>query len=451
MSIAIKVEKLSKIYKLYNQPTDRLKESLSIRGKKYHRDFYALKDVSFEIKKGETVGIVGKNGSGKSTLLKIISGILTPSDGNLQINGTLAALLELGAGFNPEYTGIENIYLNGAIMGFNKEKIKSKLDDILGFADIGEFVYQPVKTYSSGMLVRLAFAIAINVEPEILIVDEALAVGDEAFQRKCFSRISLIKEKGVTVLFVSHSASTIIELCERALLLDEGELLLSGSPKFIITKYHQLLYINDENQRQNLRNHIKNLSLNYADSLPRKSGYGNSENCRTSLKGNEYYDPNLIPKSTIYYSTNNDYGVRIIEPKITTLDGEQVNNLISNNQYIYKYRVLFEKTAFGVRFGMLIKTITGFELGGAASSSLAEAIDIVEKNCIMEVMFRFTCSLHANTYFVNAGVLGIINGEETYLDRIIDAVMFRVVPQENTFETAVVSFLIKPSYYCINS
>jgi lipopolysaccharide transport system ATP-binding protein len=444
MSIAIKVENLSKVYKLYNKPTDRLKESLSLSGKKYHRDFYALKDVSFEISKGETVGIVGKNGSGKSTLLKIVTGVLTPSSGNLQINGKLSALLELGAGFNFEYTGIENIYLNGAIMGYSKEEIESKVDNILGFADIGEFVFQPVKTYSSGMLVRLAFAVAINIEPEILIVDEALAVGDEAFQRKCFSKINSIRESGVTVLFVSHSAATIIELCERALLLDQGELLLSGSPRFTITKYHQLLYINDDNKRENLRKQIQD--LNCSDSPSKNSNNVVSEKKQLSPEIKEYYDPNLVPKSTIYYSANNDFGVRIFDPKITTLNGDQVNNLVINNQYIYKYKVKFEKTAFNVRFGMLIKTITGLELGGAASSSAIDAIDIVNQNSIIEVSFRFTCSLHSNTYFVNAGVLGIINGEETYLERVIDALMFRVLPQENLLGTAVVSFSIATSY-----
>ncbi len=223
--IAIKVENLSKVYKLYEKPIDRLKESINPLRKKYHKDFYALKDLSFEVKKGETIGIIGKNGSGKSTLLKIITGVLTPSSGSVQVNGKISALLELGAGFNPEYTGIENIYLNGTIMGFSKSEIESKLQDILQFADIGDFVYQPVKTYSSGMFARLAFALAISVDPDILIVDEALAVGDMAFQNKCFNKILGLMEKGKTVLFVSHSLSAIRLLCNRTIWINDGEIL----------------------------------------------------------------------------------------------------------------------------------------------------------------------------------------------------------------------------------
>lgn len=224
-NIAIKVENLNKVYKLYNKPIDRLKESLHLRGKKYHKDFYALNDVSFEIKKGETVGIIGKNGSGKSTLLKIITGVLTPSSGKVAVNGKVSALLELGAGFNPEYTGLENIYFQGAIMGYERHEIESKVDAILEFADIGEFVHQPVKTYSSGMFARLAFAVAINVEPDILIVDEALAVGDMLFQQKCLQRMKKMVETGITILFVSHSLAQIRSTCKKAIYLKDGELL----------------------------------------------------------------------------------------------------------------------------------------------------------------------------------------------------------------------------------
>lgn len=197
--VAIKVENLTKIYKLYDKPVDRLKESLNIFGKKYHKDFYALNEVCFEINKGDAVGIVGKNGSGKSTLLKIITGVLTPSFGSVTVNGRVSALLELGAGFNPEYTGLENIYLQGLLMGYDKEAMHTRVDAILRFADIGEFINQPVKGYSSGMFARLAFAVAINVEPDILIVDEALAVGDMVFQAKCMARMISLMERGVTV------------------------------------------------------------------------------------------------------------------------------------------------------------------------------------------------------------------------------------------------------------
>ena len=200
---AIKVSNLTKIYKLYDKPMDRLKESLHPLKKNYHKDFYALNDVSFEVKKGETVGIIGKNGAGKSTLLKIITGVLTPTSGDVQVNGRIASLLELGAGFNPEYTGIENIYLQGTLMGFGHEEMAAKVDEILAFADIGDFIHQSVKMYSSGMFARLAFAVAINVDPDILIVDEALSVGDAAFQNKCIRKMEEIGDKGITILFVS--------------------------------------------------------------------------------------------------------------------------------------------------------------------------------------------------------------------------------------------------------
>ena len=225
---AIKVSHLTKVYKLYEKPIDRLKESLHPLKKKYHKDFYALNDVSFEIKKGETVGIIGKNGAGKSTLLKIITGVLTPSSGHVHVNGRIASLLELGAGFNPEYTGIENIYLQGTLMGYSHSEMESKIDEILVFADIGDFVHQPVKSYSSGMFARLAFSVAINVNPDILIVDEALSVGDSMFQHKCTAKMKKMITKGTTILFVSHSIDQVRALCNKAIWMENGSLKLQG-------------------------------------------------------------------------------------------------------------------------------------------------------------------------------------------------------------------------------
>jgi homopolymeric O-antigen transport system ATP-binding protein len=237
--IAIKVENLSKVYKLYTAPVDRLKESLHPFRKNYHQDFYALNDVSFEIKKGESIGIIGKNGSGKSTLLKIITGVLTPSYGTVQVNGKVAALLELGAGFNPELSGIENVYFNGMLMGYTREEMDALLDEILSFADIGDFVYQPVKSYSSGMFVRLAFAVAISVEPEILIIDEALSVGDMFFQAKCMTALDRFRSKGCTILFVSHNIQTIKSLCQRAVHLKNGKIVGIGDAGEITDAYMQ--------------------------------------------------------------------------------------------------------------------------------------------------------------------------------------------------------------------
>lgn len=235
--IAIKVENVSKIYKLYEKNIDRLKETLSITNKQYHIPYYALNNISFNVQKGETVGIIGTNGSGKSTLLKLITGVATPSTGQILVNGKVSALLELGAGFNPEYTGMQNIYLNGTMMGYNDIEIKSKIRAILEFADIGDFIYQPVKTYSSGMFARLAFAVAINVEPEILIVDEALSVGDVFFQNKCYKKFEELREKNTTILFVSHDVESIKQMCTKVLWIEKGRQMMFGDKIEVCNEY----------------------------------------------------------------------------------------------------------------------------------------------------------------------------------------------------------------------
>lgn len=243
--IKIQVDNLSKIYKLYAKPMDRLKETLSITHKKYHSDFYALKDISFSIHKGETVGIVGKNGSGKSTLLKLLTGVATSSTGILNVNGKVSALLELGAGFNSEYSGVDNIYLNGTIMGIPREEMEKRYDDIVKFADIGDYIYQPVKTYSSGMFVRLAFAVAVNVNPDILIIDEALAVGDTRFQLKCMDKFLEFKEKGISIIFVSHDVNAIKRFCDRTLWINNGELIADDDTDIVTDKYMDYLRMLD--------------------------------------------------------------------------------------------------------------------------------------------------------------------------------------------------------------
>jgi len=254
-------DKLTKKYKIYSKPIDRLKEALNPFKKKYHKDFYALKDVSFNIKKGEIVGIVGKNGSGKSTLLKIITGVLKPSSGKVQVNGKIAALLELGVGFHPELSGIENIFLYGSIMGISKNKMKKKLNDIIDFADIGDFINRPVKTYSSGMFARLAFSVAIQIEPEILIVDEVLSVGDISFQYKCFEKFKEFKEKGVTILFVTHSMGQVLTHCNRALFLKNGELVKdSYDVESVVIEYEKFARGVEEKQNKEIK--IEKIEIN---------------------------------------------------------------------------------------------------------------------------------------------------------------------------------------------
>jgi lipopolysaccharide transport system ATP-binding protein len=246
--ITISVKNLTKTYRLYNSPLDRLKESLHPFGKKFHHDYYAINDVNLEVRRGETVGIIGKNGSGKSTLLKMIAGVLTPTTGCLAVQGRISALLELGAGFNPELTGVENVCFNGMLMGYTREEMVDRLDDILAFADIGEFAYQPVKIYSSGMFVRLAFAISVSVNPEILIIDEALSVGDANFQQKCMTKMNEFKESGCSILFVSHDVNAVKLICDRAYLVNNGSIVDDGVPENVVHSYNYLLAKERQNE-----------------------------------------------------------------------------------------------------------------------------------------------------------------------------------------------------------
>jgi lipopolysaccharide transport system ATP-binding protein len=447
--IAIKLDSLSKCFQIYNKPHHRLIQGLIGVKKQYFKEFWALKDVSFEIRKGEAVGIIGRNGSGKSTLLQIICGTLASTSGKVDVNGRVAALLELGAGFNPEFTGRENVYMNAAILGLSRDEIDAKYDDIVAFADIGEFVEQPVKTYSSGMMVRLAFAVAINVDPEILIVDEALSVGDELFQRKCFSRIETIRASGATILFVSHSGAQIIELCDRAILMDSGEKLAVGIPKQMVGRYQQLLYA-PADKREAIREQIRHKAGQFGtavDSTENKTD-GDLVSDLYTQEQQERFDPELKSSSTIEYESQGAY---IESPAVLTLAGERVNNLISGKTYRYTYAVRFTESVSNVRFGMLIKTISGVELGGATSDkSSANGIMIVKKGALIHVEYRFTCLLNPGMYFLNAGVSGNVLGEVKHLHRIIDAFCFRVVGDFAGYSTGIIDFACFPEIFLDN-
>jgi len=454
---AIQVQNLSKCYHIYSHPRDRLKQFVYPTfqqlfrqpSRRYFQEFWALKNISFDIKKGETVGIVGHNGSGKSTLLQIICGTLALTSGSIETNGRIAALLELGSGFNHEFTGSENVYMNAAILGLSKDEIRNRFDNIVDFAGIGDFINQPVNTYSSGMIMRLAFAVAISVDPQILIVDEALSVGDELFQRKCFSRIELLKANGTTILFVSHSGNTVVELCDRAILLDEGEMLAMGTPKSIFGKYQKLLYAPEEN-RSTVRQEIllNFLTDTEAQKLPDRfvNPHGEPTDKKNDIE--EFYDPNLKPQSTIVYES---LGAYIESPEILTLSDKKVNCVKRGEKYRYRYKVRFNKEAHFIRFGMLIKTVSGLELGGSISAShTSKGISYVSQNSIIEVEFEFNCCLNPGDYFLNAGVTGIINEEESYLHRILDFHMFRVLPIINNYATAIVDFQCKPIIQILN-
>ncbi|WP_278462705.1 ABC transporter ATP-binding protein [Stutzerimonas kunmingensis] len=437
--IAITVESLSKCFHIYDTPRDRLKQML-LRGRRtYYKEFWALQNTSFTVGRGETVGIVGRNGSGKSTLLQLICGTLNPTGGEIRTEGRIAALLELGSGFNPEFSGRENVYMNAAVLGLTRSETEARFADIEAFAEIGEFIDQPVKTYSSGMMIRLAFAVAINVDAQILIIDEALAVGDELFQRKCYGRIEALKQAGATILFVSHSGGTIIEFCDRAILLDSGEQLAIGKPKEIVGKYQRLIYA-PADKRVAIRDEIRAGQRTLEAGEAKAAGaiaHAESEGRRGGQRDGEFFDPHLKPQSTIEYESS---GARIEAPAIFTLAGEQANCLVRGRSYLYRYRVRFDCWATNVRFGMMIKTTTGFELGGAASRTAGAGIAHVEAGQIMEVEFRFDCMLNEGTYFLNAGVTGMVGEEESFLHRIMDVCLFKVLPSEENTATGVIDF-----------
>jgi len=331
---SIRVDNLSKVYKVYNVPMDRIKEALNPKRKNYHKDFYALNGVSFDVQKGETLGIVGKNGSGKSTLLKVITGVLSPTTGNVVANGKVSALLELGAGFNPEYTGIENVYTQGTLMGYTKLQIEEKLKDILEFADIGEFATQPVKVYSSGMFARLAFATAINVEPEILIVDEALAVGDVAFQKKCIDKMKEIRENGTTILFVSHALEQVKRFCTRAIWIKDGVVEMDGNVTHTVDAFAN--YLNRE------IGIIKKIELK----APTVSNNDLLEILDLEIN-REVYETGDYFECTIDYHVNKKIEDLLVGVAIHTVDGKYV---FGPNTALDKFEIPNEKGKYGITY-----------------------------------------------------------------------------------------------------
>lgn len=442
----IEVAGLSKCFHTYERPGDRLRQAfvppvqrwLGRDPTQYYREFWALREVSLTVGRNETVGIVGRNGSGKSTLLQCICGTLTPTLGTVRTQGRVAALLELGSGFNPEFSGRDNVFMNGAVLGLSRTEVEQRFDAIAAFADIGAFLEQPVKTYSSGMAVRLAFAVAINLNPDVLVIDEALSVGDELFQRKCFARIETLKADGMTVLFVSHSGATVVELCDRAILLDGGELLSVGKPGEVVSRYQKLLYA-PASERQRVRAEIA-ASLQGGESAARIAPDNLQKEELEAQAGRALepsFDPNFVPSTTLAYASR---GAHILAPGVFTLAGAPVNALVRGERYQYRYRVAFAAGANQVRFGMLIKTLSGVQLSGAVSQpSLQASLPWVASGQTLEVVFEFECLMNPGTYFLSCGVLGLVDGEECFLHRIVDAVALRVLPQVGNASTELVS------------
>ena len=433
--ISVALENVSKYYKIYNQPLDRIKD-LVLRRRSY-RQFWALRNVSLNFKKGEIVGIVGKNGSGKSTLLQLICGTLTPSQGRISTAGKIAALLELGTGFNPEFTGRENVYLNAGLLGMNSRQIDACYGEIVAFAELEEFIEQPIRTYSSGMLVRLAFAVATCSTPEILIIDEALAVGDERFQRKCYARIRDLQDQGVTILFVSHASQHILQLCQRAVLLDRGEVLAVHQPKLIIGYYQKLTYASSQ-QRQQVRDEIQATLAPSASvaATAREPG----ANDQASAQQRDWLDPALVSSSRIAFE---QAGASIGPVTIHNQSGDMVNHLRRGERYICRYDVQFEQDTEGVHCSLMLKTTSGFHLGGykTAPHGFDTAARCCKQGSRLRVEFNLDCRLNPGLYYLNAAVFGNRDTEQHILCRIIDVTLFRVIDEDTPCHVGLVNLI----------
>jgi teichoic acid transport system ATP-binding protein len=404
---AIDVKEVVKIYKLYDKPKDRIREAFGFGKKQTHKLHYALNGVSLKIRRGETVGIIGTNGSGKSTILKIITGVLNPTSGEAVVQGRISALLELGAGFNMEYNGIENVYLNGTMMGFSEKEIDRKLPEILEFADIGDYVYQPVKTYSSGMFVRLAFAVAINIEPEILIVDEALSVGDVFFQAKCYHKFEEFKKLGKTIVFVSHDLSSISKYCDRVFLLNKGNLLGEGSPKEMIDAYKRVLVGQYE-----VPDHKEGQNLLGDEELQAAAGKASGIN------------PEVL-----------EYGTKqaLIEEYYITDDREvRTTAVIKGSAFTVHMRVRFTDHVPAPIFALSFKNVIGTEITGTNSMIEKAFLDSAEPGQVKDVTFTQRMTLQGGEYLISLGVTGY-NGDtfEVY-HRLYDTINITVVSDKNT-------------------
>lgn len=428
--IAIKVENLSKCYQIYNQPRDYLKQFIIPRlqrligrePKQYFREFWVLKDISFEIRKGETVGIIGRNGCGKSTLLQMICGTLNPTSGNVQTQGRITALLELGSGFNPEFTGRENVYMNAAVLGLSQEEIDMRFDDIVAFADIGEFIDQPVKTYSSGMMVRLAFAVQAQVLPDILIVDEALAVGDAKFQAKCFECLKQLKAKGTSILLVTHSSEQIVTHCSHAMLLNAGSVLVAGEPRHVVNRYMDLLFGKERKEA--------------ALSTPSPSSIPSTPTEKTTVLLNHVDD--VFATRTGYNPHEYRWGdgTATILDFYLTADSQPYPSTITTGQIIaLGVAIRFHADLVHPILGITIKTKEGVTVYGANSTTLA--VDAFQslgrKDTAVIVDAAFICRLAPGDYFISLGIATKQGEDVIPHDRRYDAIHLQVNPVTSFF------------------
>lgn len=422
-NLAINVCDVTKIYRLYDKPIDRLKESISLTHKKYHKEFFALDKISFSVEKGSTVGIIGTNGSGKSTILKIITGVLNPTTGSVEVDGNISALLELGAGFNMDYTGIENIYMNGTMMGFSREQMEAKLPEILEFADIGDFVYQPVKTYSSGMFVRLAFALAINVEPEILIVDEALSVGDVFFQAKCYRRMEEIRKTGTTILMVTHDMGSVIKYCDKVILLNKGEFLAEGPAGEMVDLYKKILAGRMDDLEADL---AKRLDSNFSDMMEL-----NNDINKTHAK--EYHG--LMKEKISINPNKTEYGdgrAEIYDLGLLDSKGELTNLLLKGEEFTIREKIRFNANIESPIFTFTIKDKKGTELSG--TNTMFEGVEVkpVKPGDEAVVEFKQRMTLQGGEYLLSMSCTGFENGTHVVYHRLYDVTFITVISNKNT-------------------
>lgn len=408
--LAIKVSNVSKMYKLYNKNSDRFKEAVSLTKKQLYREHYALNDISFDVKTGECVGIIGTNGSGKSTILKIITGVLNPTSGSVTVNGRISALLELGAGFNMEYTGIENVYLNGTMIGFTKEEIDAKLQDILDFADIGDFVNQPVKTYSSGMFIRLAFAVAINIDPEILIVDEALSVGDVFFQSKCYHKFEEFKNMGKTILFVSHDLSSISKYCDRVILLNKGVKLAEGTPKAMVDMYKKVLVNQFDSGEEEAEEQPKDVEA-------------------AAVNVGEWSQAFEVNAALLEYGGKE---AEIIDYGVFDKNGKLTNVIEKGTEFTVGMRVRFNQSISEPIIAFTIKDIKGIDITG--TNTLYEKVENIDSSegSVRTVFFKQNMDLQGGNYLLSFGCTGYRGGEFVVYHRLYDIMNLSVISSKDT-------------------
>ena len=443
----ISVDQVSKVYRLYDKPIDRLLESISLRKKSYHKDFYALRDISFSVGRGEAVGIIGTNGSGKSTMLKIITGVLSATTGKVESRGSICALLELGAGFNQDYTGIENIYMNGTMMGFSKAEMDEKLPAILEFADIGDFVYQPVKSYSSGMFVRLAFALYISIDPEVLIVDEALSVGDVFFQAKCYHRMDELKRKGTTILMVTHDLGSVMKYCDRVVLFHKGEKVGEGLPGQMVDKYKKILAGKDPHAEQFMeeQNFLGNVDEEAVDTAgtagttEKNVGTGiasGTAELASDKSAQSFQKPLGFMKDHLTLNpSSQQYGngkAEILDFGVLDKDGRPSNVLLKGEEFSIKERIVFHDDIAAPIFTFTIKDKRGMDLSGTNTLFEGKEIPAVKKGDEYFCTFTQRMNLQGGEYLLSISCTGFEEGEHTVYDRKYDITSITVLSNKNT-------------------